>query len=100
MHRLDDLTEEVAALVAPVRGEPLLVIPAAAARSFSRTPEQMAMLAAVIGIVSCSSGLLSSLAFDTPSGPSIVVVAMLIFLASLTVRPLTRAFGSRQVRSS
>ncbi len=78
----------------------LLVIPAAAARSFSRTPEQMAMMAAVIGIVSCSSGLLSSFAFDTPSGPSIVVVAMLIFLASLTVRPLTRAFGSRQVRSS
>ena len=73
----------------------LLLIPAAAARSLSRTPEQMAIMASVIGIVACSSGLFGSLVFDTPSGPSIVVMAMLIFVVSLAVRPLTRALGVR-----
>ena len=73
----------------------LLVIPAAAARSLSRTPEQMAVLAAVIGVVACSGGLFGSLALDTPSGPSIVVTATFLFLASLAVQPLVRALGSQ-----
>lgn len=61
----------------------LLIIPAAAARQFVRTPEQMAVVAAVIGCASVFGGLWSSLRWDTPSGPSIVVVAALIFFASL-----------------
>ena len=73
----------------------LLIIPAAAARSLARTPEQMAVLAAIIGIVSGCSGLFGSLALDTPSGPSIVIAAMLLFLVSLIVQPFIRAFGAR-----
>lgn len=61
----------------------LLIIPAAAARRISATPEQMACLAAVIGAVSVVGGLYGSLTYDTPSGPSIVVAAMLIFGLSL-----------------
>ena len=69
----------------------LAIIPAAAARALSRTPEQMAIIASVIGIVSGVLGLLGSLWLDTPSGPSIVVAAMLLFLASFAVQPLARA---------
>ena len=61
----------------------LLIIPAATARRFAANPEQMAVLAALIGIAAVIAGLYGSLNFDTPSGPSIVVAALLLFLASL-----------------
>lgn len=57
----------------------LLIIPAAAARRLSSTPEQMAALAALIGALSVVLGLLSSLKWDIPSGPSIVAAAALVF---------------------
>lgn len=60
----------------------MLIIPAAAARSFSRTPEQMAILAVVAGAASVALGLWSSLAADTPAGPSIVVAALVLFVTS------------------
>ena len=63
----------------------LLIIPAAAVRGLSRTPEQMAILAAVVGAVSVVGGLFASLQWDTPSGPSIVVVATLLFVLGLAV---------------
>ncbi|SLN59073.1 zinc ABC transporter permease subunit ZnuB [Oceanibacterium hippocampi] len=61
----------------------LLIIPAAAARRFARTPEQMAVMAALIGAVAVLLGLGGSFGFDTPSGPSVVVAAMLLFVLSL-----------------
>ena len=61
----------------------LLIIPAAAARRFAATPEQMAVFAALIGTVAVTGGLFGSLQFDTPSGPSIVVMALLLFLTTL-----------------
>ena len=64
----------------------LLVIPPAAARPFARTPEQMAVLAALVGVLAVLGGLALSLRFDTPSGPSIVVVAAALFALSLAVR--------------
>jgi zinc transport system permease protein len=60
----------------------LLVIPAAAARSLARTPEQMAGLAVLAGWLAVAGGLWGSWLYDTPSGPSIVVVAVLVFLLS------------------
>ncbi|HDP88655.1 MAG TPA: hypothetical protein ENN42_01655, partial [Thioalkalivibrio sp.] len=51
----------------------LLIIPAATARRLSSTPEQMAVIAAVIGVLSVAGGLYASLLWDTPAGPSIVV---------------------------
>jgi zinc transport system permease protein len=57
----------------------MLIIPAAVARQFAKTPEQMAFLASVIGMVSVSLGIFSSLQWDTPAGPSIVVIATLMF---------------------
>jgi zinc transport system permease protein len=60
----------------------LLIIPAAAARSFARTPEGMAALATLFGAVSALGGLRMALWLDTPVGPSIVVVAAAIFAVS------------------
>lgn len=62
----------------------MLIIPAATARRFARGPEQMAMIAAGLGVVSVLGGLGGSLTWDTPSGPSIVVTASLLFMLSLT----------------
>jgi zinc transport system permease protein len=61
----------------------LLIIPAAAARRFAPSPEMMAVLAAIIGVIAVCVGLFGSLTWDTPSGPSIVVAAAVIFLLSL-----------------
>ncbi len=68
----------------------LLIIPAAAARPFARTPEQMALGAAAIGALSATGGLFASLQWDTPAGPSIVVVATVLFALGLVVGPLLR----------
>ncbi len=58
----------------------LLIIPAAAARRFTRTPESMAALASVFGVVAVVAGLLASLTWDLPGGPSVVVAAASLFL--------------------
>ena len=73
----------------------LLIIPAAAARRFASGPEQMALLAIVIGIAAVIGGLYGSLAWDTPSGPSIVVAALLLFL--LSVSPLAVYIGGKRL---
>jgi len=58
----------------------LLIIPPAAARSIATTPEQMAVRASIIGCISVGLGLVSAFYYDVPVGPSIVVIATLIFL--------------------
>ncbi|MGB1237092.1 MAG: zinc ABC transporter permease subunit ZnuB [Pseudomonadales bacterium] len=58
----------------------LLIIPAASARPLSDTPERMAVLASLLGCTAVVLGLLASFEFDTPAGPSVVVVAMLQFI--------------------
>ncbi len=67
----------------------LFILPAAAVRRLSRSPEQMAVLAALAGAVAVCGGLYGSWQFDTPAGPSIVVCATLIF-ALLQLVPLRR----------
>jgi zinc transport system permease protein len=69
----------------------LLVIPPAIARQFARTPEQMAGLAALAGALSVLGGIGVSLIWDTPAGPSIVVVATALFLMSLAGHALRAA---------
>lgn len=72
----------------------LLIIPAAAARRVSVTPEGMAIVAAIIGVLSVFAGLASSLQWDVPTGPMMVVAATAFFALSLILprrRPGTRA---------
>jgi zinc transport system permease protein len=61
----------------------LLIIPAATARRLAATPEQMAVIASVVGALAVAGGLFGSLNYDTPSGPSIVVAALGLFLVSI-----------------
>ena len=66
----------------------LMIIPAATARRFARTPEQMAALAALIGAAAVAAGIYASLSLDTPAGPSVVVAAVTMFaLSALLPRP-------------
>ncbi len=63
----------------------LLIIPAGAARRVSTGPVMMAVLAAFVGGVSVLGGLFASLSFNTPSGPSIVAVALILFALGLVI---------------
>jgi zinc transport system permease protein len=57
----------------------LLIIPAATARLFAHSPEQMALGASLCGCIAVLGGISASWFWDTPTGPSIVVVAALLF---------------------
>lgn len=61
----------------------LLIIPAAAARRVSGSPEVMALVAALLGAISVGGGLGLSLWIDSPSGPSIVLAAIILFVLVL-----------------
>lgn len=63
----------------------MLIVPAAAARQLSRSPETMAIWAVLLGVFAVFGGLESSLQFDTPAGPGIVVMATVLFVLSLVV---------------
>ncbi|MEO9823348.1 MAG: iron chelate uptake ABC transporter family permease subunit [Paracoccaceae bacterium] len=64
----------------------MLIIPAAAARSLAKTPEQMAMIAGALGVVATIAGLWMAWELDTPAGPSIVVAAALCYVATTAMR--------------
>lgn len=61
----------------------LLIIPAATARRFARTPEQMAGLAVILGMFAVTGGLIFSALYNTPAGPSVVLSASFLFMLSL-----------------
>jgi len=63
----------------------LLILPAATARRLASTPEQMAVGAALVGSLAVGGGLWGSWLWDTPSGPSIVVTALLLFIGTQVV---------------
>ena len=67
----------------------LLIIPAATARRFARSPEQMAGLGCIAGCLAVTGGLGGALIWDLPSGPAIVVAAAILFLIAL-IFPLGR----------
>ena len=66
----------------------LLIIPAAAARPFSTTPEAMGGIAVLIGGISALSGLYVAYHFNTPTGPTIVSLAACLFVLSTVVSSL------------
>ena len=72
----------------------LLIILAAAARNISRSPERMAIVAVLFGIISVAGGLGVSLQWDTPSGPSIVLAAFVIFVLARLGKQPKPIFGS------
>jgi len=63
----------------------MLILPAATARRFAASPEQMAALSVVFGALSIIAGLAASLRLDTPAGPSVVLAASLLFAAMFVI---------------
>jgi len=66
----------------------LLIIPAAASRRLTKTPEHMAATASALGMIAVISGLSASYWWDTPAGPAIVLSATLIFTLTLFKKQL------------
>ncbi len=60
----------------------LLIVPAASARRFAKSPEVMALMAMVFGLFSVLGGVFVSMQWDTPAGPSIVLASVALFFAS------------------
>lgn len=58
----------------------MLIVPAATVRTLARTPEHMAVLAAVAGALAALGGMALSYQFDTPTGPTIVALATTMFV--------------------
>jgi len=66
----------------------MLLIPAATARPFANTPERMALLATLIGVMSVLGGLYLSFGLDTPTGPTIVSCGTGLFVGVSVLRLL------------
>ena len=66
----------------------MLIAPAIAARQWTRSLEQMVLLAAAFGALAGGSGaVISALDSDIPTGPMIIVVSFALVLLSLTLAP-------------
>ena len=61
----------------------MLIIPTAMSRNLSANPKKMVLFSIIGGMMSVLIGLFSSLEFNTPSGPSIIAAALLLFALSL-----------------
>uniref|UniRef100_Q0I4A8 High-affinity zinc uptake system membrane protein ZnuB n=1 Tax=Histophilus somni (strain 129Pt) TaxID=205914 RepID=Q0I4A8_HISS1 len=61
----------------------LLIIPAATAKRFARSPEMMVIIAIFVSMISITLGLTLSAFYDTPSGPSVVISSTFLFILSL-----------------
>ena len=77
----------------------LLIIPAAAARQITQTPETMALAAALLGVVSVFFGIGASVEFDIPAAPAIVAVATLLFVVLTLAILWWQRRGGRQAAS-
>ncbi len=69
----------------------LMIFPAAVARPFAKTPEQMAVLAGIAATAAVLGGLFLSLKLDTAAGPSIVLALAVLFFFVATPALVLRA---------
>ncbi len=67
----------------------LLIIPAASARLFSKSPVQMVYVAIGFAVTAVVAGLAGSLLWDLPTGPAIVVMAASGFLFARIIKSPT-----------
>jgi len=63
----------------------MLIIPPATARRIVRTPQQMAVVASVIGVLDVWLGLTMAWYMDLPAGPAIVAVSMVFFIVGMFI---------------
>lgn len=76
----------------------MLIIPAAAARPLSRSPETMVLLTALCGSVASVAGLGASWRLDTPAGPTVICAAAVLFLAATAGGAARRLWQDRARR--
>jgi zinc/manganese transport system permease protein len=80
----------------------LMMLPAAAARSWAHGVAGMIGVATAIAVLSAYAGLTLSFALDAPSGPSIVLAAGFFYAASVLFGPVgglvARALPRRHLR--
>jgi zinc transport system permease protein len=62
----------------------MLIIPTATARNLSNNPKQMVIFSIIGGLLSVFIGLYTSFEINTASGPTIITVALILFIFSLT----------------
>ena len=66
----------------------MLIIPVAAVRPWAWSPEAMVLLATSAAVVAALGGLQASLWFESPTGPSIVCTAALMFALPFALRSI------------
>jgi zinc transport system permease protein len=76
----------------------LMIFPAALARPFAKTPEQMAIIAGAAAAASVLGGLYLSLKLDTAAGPSVVLVLAALFFFAAAPALAWRTWPQRQKR--
>jgi zinc transport system permease protein len=74
----------------------MLIVPAATARPFSKTPEMMAVVAAFFAGAASLVGLRASYLLDTPTGPTIVCISALLFVVTSVVIRLLPLMSARK----
>ena len=68
----------------------LLILPAAIARFLTHTPLQMMGVSIIAALLMMVGGLFGSVHFDIPSGPAIVLVGVVIFIALAVIGRVRR----------
>jgi ABC-type Mn2+/Zn2+ transport system permease subunit len=64
----------------------MVVIPAAAAKTVSRSLRQFMVIAPILGVASFLCGIILSFHLNLPSGPSVIASAFFFFLAALVAK--------------
>ena len=68
----------------------MLIIPAASAKQLSKSPIQMAFFSSLIGVLSVILGVFASILLDTPTGPTVIMILVLIFIIIFPVSKLIK----------
>lgn len=77
----------------------LLIIPAATARLWAKSPEAMAWGASLIGSFCVVAGVMGSLHWDIPSGPAIIATNVVLFMFILPLRSVCAHLYRRSATS-
>ncbi|QXJ25089.1 metal ABC transporter permease [Actinomadura graeca] len=73
----------------------LMIVPVAAAQQLTRGFRSTMLLAMAVGVLSAVSGLAGSFQYDLPPGPSIVLLALVLFVAAVAGGTLVRRRRAR-----
>ncbi|GAA2576341.1 metal ABC transporter permease [Actinomadura fulvescens] len=78
----------------------LMVVPVAAAQQLTRGFKSTMLVAMGIGVLSAVSGLAGSFEYDLPPGPSIVLLALAVFVAAVVAGTVLRRRRTRTVAAT